>query len=140
MSVLVVLVVVVVALAVPELVFSYNGVAVDVMPGSPGAGNVPYPAAEPQVLDVELVVDAVGAEAVPPPAATTQEQTARAEDATWRPVTAPQPLTMQSKAALWMADDWELLHWQAKSVWAQPTSDAADDKQKAFKGRLARIG
>jgi len=42
---------------------------------------------------------------------------------------------MQSKAAILIAYDWELLHWQAKSVWAQPTADAADDKQETFKGR-----
>jgi len=57
------------------------------------------------VLDVEPVVDVLGAEVVPLPAVARQEQTARAEDETWLPVTAPQPLTMQLKAATWMADD-----------------------------------
>ena len=67
----------------------------------------------------------------------TQEQTARAEDETWSPVTAPQALTMQSKAALWMAEACEVLHWQAKSVWEQPTPEAADAIQEICEDRLA---
>jgi hypothetical protein len=80
-------------------------VLVPVEPSVEGEGGVLYPAPEFQVSDVELVVNVVGTGLVPLPAVATQEQTARAEDETCRPVTAPQPLTMQSKAALWMADD-----------------------------------
>jgi len=71
------------------------------------------------------------------PAVTTQSQTARAEDQISSPVSAPQ-LTMQSKAAIMMVGDWE--HWQLRSFSAQPTADAADDKQETFKRRSARIG
>jgi hypothetical protein len=66
-----------------------------------------------------------------------QEQTARAEDETWSPVTAPQALTMQSKAALWMTEACEVLHRQAKSCSEQPAREAADDIQETCKGRLA---
>jgi hypothetical protein len=57
------------------------------------------------VLGLDVVVDAGTGAAV-----FTQEQTARADDETWSPVTAPQALTMQSKAALLMTEDCELLH------------------------------
>lgn len=67
----------------------------------------------------------------------TQEQTARADDETWSPVMAPHALTMQSKAALWMTEDCELLHWQAKSVCSQPTLEAAFDMQETCEGKLA---
>lgn len=62
----------------------------------------------------------------PEPADAAHEQTARAEDDAWRPVTAPQLLTTQLRASELMADDAELEHWQAKSVYAQPTCEAAD--------------
>jgi hypothetical protein len=50
-------------------------------------------------------VDVVDADVIPPLAVATQEQTARAEDETCRPVTAPQPLIMQSNAVIWIADN-----------------------------------
>lgn len=73
-------------------------------------------------------VDA-GVEELPEPLAgydAAHEQTARAEDDAWRPVTAPQLLTTQLRASELMADAAELEHWQAKSVYAQPTCEAAD--------------
>lgn len=78
---------------------------------------------------VELACTAVAA----------HEQTASAEDETSRPVTAPQALSTHSRAALAMAEDCELLHWQAKSVEAQPTADPADSKQEVCGYRLATL-
>jgi hypothetical protein len=83
------------------------------------ADDVGALAAEDETADVEEVavaLDEAGAELLAGAAVATQEQTARAEDETCRPVTAPQALSTQLRAALAMAEDWELLHWQAKSV------------------------
>lgn len=66
--------------------------------------------------DVGLAALEAGAELLAGAAVETQAQTARAEVETCRPVTAPQALSTQLRAALAMAADWELLHWQAKSV------------------------
>ena len=44
---------------------------------------------------------------------------------------------MQSKAALLIAEACELLHWQARSVWAQPTPEAADDRQETCERQVS---
>ena len=59
-------------------------------------------------------------------AVATQSQTAAAAVWTARPVTGPQAWTTQPRAAEAMAMDWEELHWQAKSVWSQPTPEPAE--------------
>lgn len=84
------------------------------------------------VEEVGVALLPAGVEVAPPePAlADAQEQTARAEDETSRPVTAPQALSTQFRAALAMAADCELLHWQAKSVDTQPTAEPADSMQE----------
>lgn len=64
-----------------------------------GLAIVLYPIAETMVVDVGLAYNKYEG-ILPLPPVATQEQTARAADETWRPVTAPQLLTMQSKAAL----------------------------------------
>jgi uncharacterized protein YqfA (UPF0365 family) len=87
-------------------------------------------AAEVDVAEAEAEA---GEELEPEPEpglAATQEQTARADDETARPVTAPQALTTQPRAALWMAADCEEEHWQAKSVAAQPAPEAAEARQE----------
>lgn len=76
-------------------------------------------------------LDELPLEPEPEPAlAETQEQTARAELETARPVTAPQALTTQPSAADWMAADWDDEHWQAKSPAPQPAAEAADMRQE----------
>lgn len=62
-------------------------------------------------------------------AVATQSQTALAAVWTARPVTAPQAETTQPRAAEAIAADWDELHWQAKSVMAQPTPEPAEAMQ-----------
>jgi hypothetical protein len=56
-------------------------------------------------------------------------QTASAEAETSRPVTRPHAERTQSKAVAAIAEDAELLHWQAYSVETHPTTEAADSMQ-----------
>jgi hypothetical protein len=62
--------------------------------------------------------------------AVTQEQTAAADSRTWRAVSIPQALMTQPWARLAMAEFWEELHWQARSVDTQPSAEPADARQE----------
>ena len=90
---------------------------------------------EAAVVEAGAEDEAMAAEEDPEPADAAQTQTAEAEVWTARPVTGPQPLRTQPKAALLMAADFAGMHWQAKSVVPQPAPEAADWIQETWESR-----
>jgi hypothetical protein len=84
--------------------------------------DAPEDAPAPEVAeadeDIAVVVAELEAGAVEDAGAAVaaQEQTALAADWTCNALATPQALMTQACALLAMADDWELEHWQAKSV------------------------
>jgi len=113
------------------------GVPVPVAAGAEAAGYEPpappagvVPEAGVDLLPAGVVLAGAEVAGPEPPAVAAQAQTLEAAPSTEMADWAPQALSTQFWALAWMAADEAGLHWQAKSVKAQPTAEPAEVRQE----------